>query len=139
MAQAPDYTDYHPRWLRRRVSTYWWLGSWSYFAFVLREASCLFVAWFVVYLLLLVRAVLQGDASYQQFLAWSARPAILLLNITSFLFLVYHAFTFFDAAPRAMVVHIGKTRVPASLIAAGHYLAWALASAVVFWILLGHR
>ena len=106
MAQAPNYTAYHPRWLRRRVSTYWWLGSWSYFAFVLREASCLFVAWFVVYLLLLVRAVLQGDASYQQFLAWSARPAILLLNITSFLFLVYHAFTFFDAAPRAMVVHI---------------------------------
>jgi len=93
MAQAPNYTAYHPRWLRRRVSTYWWLGSWSYFAFVLREASCLFVAWFVVYLLLLVRAVLQGDASYQQFLAWSARPAILLLNITSFLFLVYHAFT----------------------------------------------
>jgi fumarate reductase subunit C len=139
MAQAPNYTAYHPRWLRRRVSTYWWLGSWSYFAFVLRELSSLFVAWFVVYLLLLVRAVLQGNASYQQFLAWSARPAMLLLNITSFLFLVYHAFTFFDAAPRAMVVHIGKTRVPASLIAAGHYLGWAVASALVFWILLGHR
>ena len=137
MAPAPNYTAYHPRWLRRRVSTYWWLGSWSYFAFVLREASCLFVAWFVVYLLLLVRAVLRGDARYQQFLAWSARPAILLLNITSFLFLVFHAVTFFDAAPRAMVVHIGKTRVPNGLIAASHYLAWAAASAVVCWLLLG--
>ena len=46
MAESPAYT-YHPRWLRRRVSTYWWLEKWSYFAFVLREGSCLFVAWFV--------------------------------------------------------------------------------------------
>jgi fumarate reductase subunit C len=136
MAEAPNYTDYHPRWLRRRVSTYWWLGSWSYFAFVLREASCLFVAWFVVYLLLLVHRVLQGEEAYQLFLVWSARPWVLLLNIVSFLFLVYHAYTFFDAAPRAMVVHIGKTRVPAPLIAGGHYAAWVAASGVVFWILL---
>ena len=137
MAGTPDYTDYHPRWLRRRVSTYWWLGSWSYFTFVLREASCLFVAWFVVYLLLLVRAVLQGEANYQQFMSWSATPAILWLNVVSFLFLVYHAYTFFDASPRAMVVHIGKTRVPSSWIAGGHYAAWIVASAVVFWVLLG--
>jgi fumarate reductase subunit C len=136
MAQAPNYTDYHPRWLRRRVSTYWWLGSWSYFSFVLREASCLFVAWFVVYLLLLVRAVRQGEVNYQQFLSWSATPAIFWLNAVSFVFLVYHAYTFFDAAPRAMVVHLGKTRVPASLIAGGHYAAWIVASAVVFWVLL---
>ena len=137
MAEGPNYTAYHPRWLRRRVSTYWWLGSWSYFAFALREASCLFVAWFVVYLLLLVRSVLQGEANYQEFITWSARPAILGLDVVSFLFLVYHAYTFFDAAPRAMVVHIGKTRVPAPLIAGGHYVAWAVASAVVFWIVLG--
>jgi len=137
MAEAPNYTAYHPRWLRRRVSTYWWLGSWSYFAFVLREATCVFVAWFVVYLLMLVQAVLHGESDYQQFLMWSARPGVLLFNVISLVFLVYHAFTFFDAAPRAMVLHVGKTRVPASLIAGGHYLAWAAASAVVFWALLG--
>jgi succinate dehydrogenase subunit C len=136
VAATPNYTDYHPRWLRRRVSTYWWLGSWSYFAFVLREASCLFVAWFVVYLLLLVRAVGHGETNYQEFLSWSATPAIRWLNVVSFLFLVYHAYTFFDAAPRAMVVHLGKTRLPASLIAGGHYAAWIVASAVVFWVLL---
>ena len=73
MAEVPVY-NYHPRWLRRRVSTYWWLEKRSYFAFVLREGSCLFVAWFVFYLLLLVRAVLQGEAAYQELLAWSARP-----------------------------------------------------------------
>ncbi|HEY3160962.1 MAG TPA: hypothetical protein VGJ78_18470 [Vicinamibacterales bacterium] len=135
MAEGPAYT-YHPRWLRRRVSTYWWLEKRSYFAFVLREGSCLFVAWFVFYLLLLVRRVLQGDAAYQDFLAWSARPWILLLNIVSFLFLLLHAITFFDAAPRALVVHVGSKRVPERLIGASHYAAWLVASALIFWLVL---
>jgi len=135
MAESPTYT-YHPRWLRRRVSTYWWLEKRSYFAFVLREGSCLFVAWFVFYLLLLVRRVLQGDAAYQDFLAWSARPWILLLNIVSLLFLLLHAITFFDAAPRALVVHVGSKRVPERLIGASHYAAWLVASALIFWLVL---
>ena len=135
MAESPTYT-YHPRWLRRRVSTYWWLEKRSYFAFVLREGSCLFVAWFVFYLLLLVHRVLQGDAAYQDFLAWSARPWILLLNIVSFLFLLLHAITFFDAAPRALVVHVGSKRVPERLIGASHYAAWLVASALIFWLVL---
>jgi fumarate reductase subunit C len=131
------YTEYHPRWLRRPVSTFWWLESWSYFAFILREVSCVFVAWFVVYLLWLVRAVAQGAPSYQEFLTWSARPGILVLNVISFAFLMLHAVTFFDAAPRAMVLHVGRNRVPARAVAASHYVAWAAASVVVCWILLG--
>ena len=54
------------------MSTYWWLERWSYLAFILRELSSIFVAWFVVYLLLLVRAVSQGESGYRQFLSWSA-------------------------------------------------------------------
>ena len=137
MAESPAY-NYHPRWLRRRVSTYWWLENRSYFAFVLREGSCLFVAWFVFYLLLLVRGVLQGETAYQEFLAWSARPWILLLNVVSFLFLVLHAITFFDAAPRALVVHVGGKRVPERLIGLSHYAAWLVASALIFWLVLVH-
>lgn len=136
MAESPAY-NYHPRWLRRRVSTYWWLEKSSYFAFVLREGSCLFVAWFVFYLLLLIRDVLQGEAAYQALLAWSARPSILLLNIVSFAFLLLHAVTFFDAAPRALVVHVGTKRVPERMIGLSHYAAWLVASAVVIWLVMG--
>jgi fumarate reductase subunit C len=137
MTEGPSYTDYHPRWLRHRVSTYWWLEKPSYFAFVLREGSCLFVGWFVVYLLLLVYRVLQGDAAYQEFLAWSAHPRVLVLNVISFVFLLYHAITFFDAAPRALAVHIGKTRVPERIVGVSHYAAWLVASVLVFWLVLG--
>jgi succinate dehydrogenase subunit C len=136
MSESPSYTEYHPRWLRTRVSTYWWLKRWSYFAFILREMSSIFVAWFLVYLLLLVRAVSQGDSAYQQLLNWSGHPLVLVLNIVTLFFVIVHAITWFNLAPQAMVVHMRGRRVPGSLIAASNYLAWALASAVVAWLVL---
>lgn len=137
MIRSDVYSDYHPRWLRQPVSTYWWLEKPSYFAFMLREASCIFVGWGVVYLLLLIDSVRQGPGSYAAFLDWSAAPWVLLLNVVSLGFLVYHAITFFEAAPQAIVVHIGARRVPGHLILAGHYAAWAAASLVVAWLLVG--
>jgi fumarate reductase subunit C len=136
MDQSPAYTDYHPRWLRRHVSTYWWLERRSYFGFILREATCIPVAWSVVYLLLLVRAVAEGPDAYAAFLAWSAGGSILLLNVVSFALLLFHAITFFDAAPQALVVHLGGRRVPGRLIAASHYAAWLVASIAVFVLLV---
>jgi fumarate reductase subunit C len=136
MSEKLVSTEYHPRWYRPRMSTYWWSKRWSYLAFILRELSSVFIAWFVVYLLLLVRAVSQGDAPYRQFLAWSGSPAVLLLNLVSLFFIVYHAITWFNLAPKAMVVHLRGKRVPGTWIAAANYLAWALVSALVAWLLL---
>ena len=65
------------------------------------------------------------------------RKALLqIIAVVSFGFLLYHAVTFFVAAPQALVVHLGRKRVPANLVLAGHYAAWAVASAVVFWLLV---
>jgi fumarate reductase subunit C len=136
MASTQIYTDYHPRWLRRPVSTYWWLEKGAYFAFILRESTCLFVAWFVVYLLLMIGAVAGGADRYRQFLTWSASPWMLTLNAASFLFIIYHAITFFVAAPQALVVRVGRRPVPARLVLVFHYIAWAASSALVAWVLL---
>jgi fumarate reductase subunit C len=137
MSEPSGYTPYHPRWHRTRVSTYWWMRRWSYFAFILRELSSIFVAWFVVYLLLLVRAVSAGEASYRQFLTWSSGPVVLVINVVSFLFVVYHAITWFNLAPRALVVHMGKKRVPPPVISISNYAAWVAVSALVVWLVLG--
>jgi fumarate reductase subunit C len=136
MIDHPGYTAYHPRWLRRRVSTYWWLEKRSYLAFILREISSVFVAWTVVYLLLMVRAVSQGAVQYADFLDWSAAPAVVTLNVLSAAFLVFHAITWFNLAPQAMVIHVGRRRVPGALIAASNYVAWAIATALIAWLLL---
>lgn len=137
MKQIHSHTAYHPRWLRQPVSTYWWLQKPAYFLFILRELSSVFVGWFVVFLLMLVRAVSEGAASYQQFLQWSSTWPIVLLNIVSLCFIVFHAITFFIAAPQALVVRLGGRRVPGSVIVAGHYGAMLAASLVVVWVLLG--
>jgi fumarate reductase subunit C len=130
------YTDYHPRWLRPRMSTYWWAGNWPYVKFILRELSSVFVAWFVIYLLLLVRAVSRGDDAYRSFLDLSAHPVMLSVNVVAFVFITFHAITWFAVAPQAIVAHIGKKKVPAIVIAGSHYAAWIVVSAAVFWLLL---
>jgi fumarate reductase subunit C len=137
MSEHVGYTEHHPRWYRPRISTYWWLKRGSYLVFILRELSSVFVAWFVVYLLLLVRAAGGGDESYRQFLAWAASPGVLLLNVVSLFFVVFHAVTWFNLAPQALVVRLQGRRVPGTWIAASNYLAWALVSALVAWLLLG--
>ncbi len=118
------------------MSTYWWLQRWSYFAFILREVSSVFIAWLVVFLMLLVRAVGQGDAAYLAFIEWSGRPFVLVLNVLSLFFVVFHAITWFNLAPKAMVVHMRGRKVPGQVIAISNYLAWAVASVLVAWLVL---
>jgi fumarate reductase subunit C len=137
MNDRPAYTDYHPRWFRTRVPTLWWLGRGTYLAFILRELSSLFVAWVVVYLLFLVNAVSQGDEAYQRFLAWSTGPLMLGLNLLTLFFVVFHAVTWFNLAPQAMVVRMGGRKVPGTWIAASNYVAWAVVSALAAWLILG--
>jgi fumarate reductase subunit C len=137
MKDQHAYTEYHPRWYRTRMSTYWWLQRGSYLAFILREVSSIFVAWFIVFTLLLVRAVGQGEAPYKQFLEWSKSPVVLGLNVITLFFVMFHAVTWFNLAPQAMVVRLRGQRVPGSWIAGSNYLAWALVSALVAWLILG--
>ena len=137
MTQPPVYTEYHPRWYRPRVSTWWWLKRRPYLAFILRELSSVFVAWSVVFLLLLVAAVSGGEDGYRQFLAWAGCPWVVLLTAVSLLFVTFHAVTWFNLAPKAMVMRWQGRRVPGAWIAASNYAAWALASGLVVWLLLG--
>ena len=136
MNDGAGYTSHHPRPLPTRVSTYWWLKRRAYVTFMLRELSCVFVAWFVIFFLLLVRAVGRGDLAYQQFLEWSGNPLVLSVNVVSLLFVVFHAITWFNLAPTAIAVRIRGRRVPPFWITAAHFLAWAFVSIVV-WLILG--
>jgi fumarate reductase subunit C len=122
---------------RQPVSRYWWAKRRSYLLFMLREISCVFVAWFVVYLLLLVHASSAGPDSYARFLDWNANPLVVLVNVVAFIFLLLHAVTWLNLAPRAIVPHIRGRRVPARAVLAAHYAAWLVVSAAVAWVVMG--
>jgi fumarate reductase subunit C len=68
MNQTPVYSAYQSRWYRPRVSAYWWLGQWAYLKFILREFSSIFVAYFVVLILLQLWALRDGPEAYA---AWA--------------------------------------------------------------------
>ena len=137
MNETPAYREYHPKPYRPRVSTYWWLFQRSYFRFILRELSSVSVAFFVVVTLLQISALSRGPEAYAAFQQWLKSPLLLTLNAISFLFVVFHTITWFNAAPRAMAIRVGGKRLPDLLIALPNYAVWLAVSAWVVWFLLG--
>ena len=129
-------TEYLPKSYHPRVSTYWWLTRWVYLKFILRESSAVFVAWTVVLTLLQIRALARGPADYAEFQNWLRSPLLLALNAVSFLFVVFHAVTWFNLAPKAMVIRLRGKRLPNLAISAPNYAAWAVLSAAIAWILM---
>jgi fumarate reductase subunit C len=151
-----------PTTYRRPVSRVWWAKRSTYFLFLMRELSCVFVAWSVVFLTMLVYAVGRGEASYTRFLDWAASPVVVAVNFVALAFLVLHTVTWFALTPQAMVVHgpgsrtavttrmvpvAGRIvpaatvirvggRVPAALVIAGQYAGLAVVSAFIAWLVL---
>jgi fumarate reductase subunit C len=119
---------------RRPISVWWWTRKRTYFLFVMRELSSLFIAWLVLYLLLFVRAVSRGAAAYADFLDTASSPWLVALNVVAFAFVLLHTVTWFSLTPKAMVVSVRGRPVPAAAILAGQYAALAVVSALVFWL-----
>jgi len=134
-ASAPHYTLHHPKWYRRRVSVWWWLQSRSYTGFVLRELSSVFVALFALVTLWQVRAVAQGPEAYEAFLARLRSPLFLAGHVLALVFVLFHSVTWFNLAPKAMVVRLAGRRMPDLLVAGANYAAWLVLSAAVLLLL----
>jgi fumarate reductase subunit C len=129
-------TEYLPKTYQVRMSTYWWLERWPYLKFILREGSSVFVAWAAVITLLAIRALQRGPAAYAEFEAWLRTPVLLTINGISFFFVLFHAVTWFNLAPKAMAIRLGKKRLPNVVVSAPNYVAWLIISAALAWVLL---
>jgi fumarate reductase subunit C len=119
-----------------RPTTWWWLGRRTYLGFMLREFSCVFAAYFIIITLLQIAALANGPQAYAGFEAFLSNPGIIALNVISFIFVVYHAITFFNAAATATVVRLGGKRLPDLFVILPNYVAWAVATVVVAWLVL---
>jgi fumarate reductase subunit C len=150
-----------PTTYRKPVSRLWWTKKRSYFLFAMRELSSVFVAWFAVFLMVMVFAIGRGEASYQRFLDWAASPIVVVVNIVALAFAVLHTMTWFVLTPQAMVVRLGGRRVPAvkmvtvagrtvpaatvvrvggrvpaGMVIASQYLGLIVVSAFIAWLVL---
>jgi succinate dehydrogenase subunit C len=121
---------------QRRMSVFWWVHKRSYFLFVMRELSSLFVAWFVIYLLMFIAAVGGGAEKYDAFLDRASSPLFLVVNAVALAFLVLHTITWFALTPQAMVLNLGGRRVPGVLIIVAQYVGLAAVSAFIYWLVV---
>jgi fumarate reductase subunit C len=131
------YTRYHPRWYRRRMPIFWWLGKPAYTGFIVRELTSLFVAYAAGALVLFVGVVGAGPEAYEAFLGRLSHPAVLAFHAFVLLALLVHAVTWLNLAPKALVIRVGGRRLPDGAVVAGHYAAWVVLSAVIAWVMLG--
>jgi fumarate reductase subunit C len=117
------------------VSVYWWLGQRQYLKFILRELSSVCVAFCVVELLFLFRA-LRSPEAYVQFVHTLHSPVLVLLNLISLFFVVFHTITWFNLAPHAMDIRVAGRRVPGIALTAPNYIGWVVVSAILCWVFL---
>ena len=119
---------------RRPISTWWWTRKRTYFVFVMRELSSIFIAWFVAYLVMLAYAVGQGVTSYEDFLDWAASPVVVTINVVAFAFMVLHTVTWFSLTTQAMALRVRGRPVPGWLIIGVQYVGLAVVTVFVWWL-----
>ncbi len=114
----------------RPMPAAWWLKRKTYFLFMVRELTCVFVGAYAVFLLVL--AMRLDDAT--AFAALLDSKVLITLQILALPMILYHSITWFNLTPKVMVVWRGEERVSPILIAGANYLAWIAVSIVIVWI-----
>ena len=115
----------------RNVKRTWWLGQRRYVVYMVRELTSLFIGLYCAWLVVGLVRLAQGKAAWESFLAVSASPPAVLLQLVCLAFAAYHSITWFAVTPKAMPLMLKGEPVPASAIVGAHYAAWAVVSLVV--------
>ena len=121
----------------RQIPNTWWLKRKSYFLFIIRELTSVFVAGYCVFLLVLIFKVGQGQEAYTSLINSLTSPTSIVLHVISLIFVLYHTVTWFNLTPKILVLYKGQERIPEWLVAGSVYVGWIVVSAVIIWLLLG--
>ena len=114
----------------------WWLKRPGYVRFMLREVTSVFVAIFVVELLVIVHKIGQGPQAFADMMARLRSTGCIVFHVVALAFVVYHTITWFQATGVVQVVRLGERQVPPWLVAGSSFALWAVVSVVLLWFLL---
>lgn len=120
-----------------KISSTWWLRHPSYFRFMMRELSSVFIAIFLVVFLVELHQLSRGPQAYAAFLETLRSPGWIVFHVVALAFAIYHSVTWLKLIGVVQVVRVGERQVPPRLVAGGAFGAWAVVSLVIlFWFLL---
>ena len=131
-----QYRPYYPRWYRKRVPIFWWLHRRSSALFIAREMTSVFVVYAAAVVVALVLIMDRGEPAWVAAMNWLANPFVLIAHVLVLFIVLFHAITWLNLAPMAIVVKLGDRKLPASAVLIGHYAAWFACSAIVAWLLI---
>ena len=114
----------------RPMPANWWMMKKTFVLFIVRELTCVFVGGYALFLLVLAA---RRDEP-QAFVDWLNSPLLIVLQIIALPMVLYHSITWINLTPKVMVVWRGEERVSPLLIAAAHYVGWAIISIVILSI-----
>lgn len=117
--------------VREVPPTRWYFRHPRYMRYMAREVTCIFIAIYTVILMVGLARLAQGPAEYGAFLEALRAPASIVFHVLALAFSLYHSFTWFNLAPKAMPVQIGEHVLPNAVIAGAHYVGFVVVTAVV--------
>ncbi len=118
----------------RRMSTTWYLKTAPYRRFMVREVTSFFMAGYLVFLLVVLARLDNGPEAYGALLATLRSPLSVIGHGLVLLAALYHAITWFNLTPKAVVVRIGEERLAGTVVAiAAGYGPWIVVSAIILW------
>ena len=120
----------------RKMPATWWLMNQSYFLFMLRELSSVFVAVFLVVYLCQIYQLSNGPDAYRAFTQKLSSPGWILFHLVALLFALYHSITWFQSSAVVLPLRIGERVIPRPIVTALHVVAWAIVSIIVLVLFL---
>jgi fumarate reductase subunit C len=116
----------------------WWKRDPFFVKYMAREATAFFVVVYAAILLVTLVRLAEGEASFDRWMATLRSPASILLHMMLLGVFLYHTLSWFQIMPKTMApVVVGGRKVPACAITAAGLAASVVASAVLFFLLLG--
>jgi fumarate reductase subunit C len=122
--------------IRPMSKTTWYMRNGRYKVYMLREMTSFLVAFYTC-LTVCALAALATDSPerWNAFLGWQQSTAMIAFHGFALLyFLFFQTFPWFKLAPKAMPVYLGEKKLPDSYIVIGHYVAWVVVTAFIFWL-----
>ena len=114
----------------------WWLKKGSYFLFMMREFSSIFIAAFVLLFMYELFLLSKGAPTYGQFRESLRQPGYVTFFAIAFLFAIYHTITWFGAASKIQVVRLGSWKMPPAMVTGGAIVGWLAVSVAIALVYL---
>ena len=124
-------TVYHPR-----LPATWWTKNQHYLLYMVRECTAIFAAAWLVAFLMQLPQMAGGAEAHAQWLSTVRSPGWIVFSLISLVFVLYHAYTAFNATGTLLYIRMGPKPVPGQSLNSLMFIAWTLATIAIALILV---